>query len=586
MERFGIARRRTGVGLRLGAATALLGLWLAPAAFANQPAVAKPEPELRAGSYLAGRFAQHVDDWQAAAGFVADALAHDPEDTGLLRRAFLLDLSDGNIEKALPLAKTLAASEPGSSIALLLLFADDAAQGRLEAAAPRLAALAPDGIARYASPLLTAWLIRAGGQPKAAPGAAPGATPEATLESTLAPLATIQGLGVLHALHRAMIAEVGGNRESAAQWYDVVLKSGPPTLRVAQIVGSFLARSGHADQARQLYATFARDNGEGALTDAPALLEQADLGPQPAVTTATDGMAESLFDLASALHQDGSEEMALIYARLALVLRPKFPLTQMLVGDILAARGHFDEALAPYRDIAADRALGWSARLRETDILVRIDRIDEAAIRLEAMAAEHPDRAEPLVRLGDLRRTTKKYSEAIDAYSRALKRIPRLEERHWPILYGRAAAYERQGPWEKSEQDLETALKLSADQAIVLNFLGYSWVDKGVNLARARTMIERAVALRPRDGYIVDSLGWALFRMGDTGGAVARLEQAIELKPLDATINDHLGDAYWAVGRKTEALFQWRRALQNADEPEITESVTKKLKERDRKGAL
>ncbi|MEI7609032.1 MAG: tetratricopeptide repeat protein, partial [Rhodospirillaceae bacterium] len=186
----------------------------------------------------------------------------------------------------------------------------------------------------------------------------------------------------------------------------------------------------------------------------------------------------------------------------------------------------------------------------------------------------------------DLLRDVKKNAQAIDAYSRALKRIPKLEERHWPVLYGRAAAYERQGPWEKAEKDLEAALKLSGDQAILLNFLGYSWVDKGVNLARARTMIERAVALRPRDGYIVDSLGWALYRMGDTAGAVAQLEHAIELKPQDATINDHLGDAYWAAGRKTEALYQWRRALQNADEPELTESVTKKLKERDRKGAL
>jgi len=149
------------------------------------------------------------------------------------------------------------------------------------------------------------------------------------------------------------------------------------------------------------------------------------------------------------------------------------------------------------------------------------------------------------------------------------------------VFYGRAACYERTGPWEKAEKDLLAALDLSRDQAILLNFLGYSWVDKGVNLVRAKTMIERAVALRPKDGYIIDSLGWALFRMGDTGGAVTQLERAIELKPLDPTINDHLGDAYWAVGRQGEAVFQWRRALQNSDEADLTESVTRKLKERD-----
>ncbi len=569
MKLFGFAQRRRWLGL----GAALLALCVVEVAEATQQA-APPSPEPRAGSYLAGRFAQHVDDWKAAASFVADALARDPGESGLLRRAFLLELNGGDIEKALPLAKTLAALEPGSTIATLLLFCDDAVKGRLEDAASHLATLTPDGIARYAAPLLSAWLMQARGQPPA------------VIDAALAPLNATQGLSLLHAIHRAMIAEVGGNREAATEWYQKALQSAPPSLRVVQAIGSFYARNGLADQARALYTAFTNDNSEGALTDASALLEQADIGTEPAVATANEGMAEGLFDLASALHQDGSDEMSLIYARLALVLRPRFPLAQMLVGDILATRGHFEESLGPYREIATDRALGWGARLRETDSLIRLERSDEATSLLEALAAEHPDRAEPLVRLGDLYRGNKKNAEAIDAYSRALKRIGRLEERHWPILYGRAAAYERVGPWLKSEQDLETALKLSGDQAILLNFLGYSWVDKGVNIPRAKTMIERAVALRPRDGYIVDSLGWALFRIGDTNGAVVQLERAIELKPLDPTINDHLGDAYWAAGRKTEALFQWRRALQNADEPDITLSVTKKLKERDLLGKI
>ena len=566
MKRFGFGQRWTGPGLT----ALLLALAAMPAAAANNP-----DPQVQAGAYLAGRLAQNEDDWKAAAGFVGDALAHDPGDTGLLTRAFLLDLSDGDIDKALPLAKALTTADPGSPIALLLLFADDVAAGRFDAAASRLTALGSDGLAHYATPLLSAWLLQAQGRPAAA------------IEAALAPLATTQGLETLHALHRALLADVSGHRDEAARWYDTVLKAGPPTLRVAQIVGSFFNRSGHADQAAALYAAFADDTtSSSALSDGAALREQADLGDQPAIASAADGMAEALFDLASALHQDGSDDMALVYARLGLVLRPHFPLTQMLVGDILTARGHHQEALAPYRDIAADSALGWSARLRQTEVLVRLGQIDAAVKELEALAADHPDRAEPLIRLGDLMSTAKKGAAAIDAYSRALKRIPHLEERHWLVLYGRAICYQRIGPWEKSEADLLAALKLSGDQAIVLNFLGYSWVDKGVNLARARTMIERAVALRPRDGYIVDSLGWALFRMGDIAGAVSRLEQAVELVPLDATINDHLGDAYWAAGRKTEALYQWRRSLQNADEPDIADSVSKKLKERDRQGPL
>ncbi|MEI6986589.1 MAG: tetratricopeptide repeat protein [Rhodospirillaceae bacterium] len=556
----------------LGAVAALVVLcvpMLAAAAAKDDVAAA---PVLQSGSYLAGRFAQHMDDLKAAATYMGDALAHDPGDVGLLRRTFLLELGYGRFDAALPLARRLVAVEPGSPFALLLLFADDAAAGRLDAAGSRLAVMAPDGVAKYARPLLAGWLAQAEGKPRTA------------VEEALAPLATLEGLGAVYALHMALIADVGGDRETADRWYVEALRGSPGTLRVVQSAGSFLARTGKADQARALYADFAKDNGasggDGGLLDSAALIEQADLGAVPAVVTARDGMAESLFDLASALQQESSGEMAMIYARISLLLRPDFPLAQLLVGDGMANRNHFDDALAQYQEIARDGTLGWGARLRMAETLARLERTADAAAILEKLAAEYPDRADALVHLGDLYRGSKRYAEAIKAYDRAVERIPQLDERHWIVLYGRAACYERTGPWEMSEKDLLAALKFSKDQAILLNFLGYSWVDKGLNLAQARSMIERAVALRPKDGYIIDSLGWALFRIGDNNGAVMQLERAIELKPADPTINDHLGDAYWAVGRRTEAVFQWHRALQNSDELELTESVGKKLKER------
>jgi tetratricopeptide (TPR) repeat protein len=527
-----------------------------------------PAIQAQAGAYLAGRFAQHVDDWKAAADYMGDALVQDPNDPSLLRRAFLLDLGDGRIPAALPLARRLTKEDdPNTPLAILLLIVDDVVNGRLDDADGRLGTLGTDGITKYTVPLLAGWLALAKDQAKDA-------------ETALAPLEATQGLGVLYALHRALIADVANDRDTAAHWYDEAIKDSPPTLRVVQAAGSFLQRTGHDDQAQALYADFAKDNANAVLLDPSALVEEADLGKVPAVISARDGMAESLFELASFLHQEESDEMAMIYARLALILRPQFPLTQLLVGDILVNRSHDEEALLQYQDVARDGPLGWSARLRTSESLIRLGRNDEAATLLEAMAAEHTDRADPLVRLGDLYRDEKKDAEAIKAYDRALERIPHLEERHWTILYGRAASYERLGPWEKSEQDLQAALALSKDQASVLNFLGYSWVDKNINLPQARTMIERAVALQPKNGYIIDSLGWALYRMGDLQGAVTELERAIELKPLDPTINDHLGDAYWAVGRQIEALFQWRRSLQESDDQELSDAVRKKLKER------
>ena len=146
------------------------------------------------------------------------------------------------------------------------------------------------------------------------------------------------------------------------------------------------------------------------------------------------------------------------------------------------------------------------------------------------------------------------------------------------IYYFRGICYERSKQWPKAEVDMKKALELSPDQPLVLNYLGYSWVDQGVNLDEGMRMIRRAVEQRADDGYIVDSLGWAYYRMGDFENAVKYLEQAVELKPEDPTINDHLGDAYWRIGRRLEARFQWAHARDLKPEPEDLEKIQEKLK--------
>ena len=128
------------------------------------------------------------------------------------------------------------------------------------------------------------------------------------------------------------------------------------------------------------------------------------------------------------------------------------------------------------------------------------------------------------------------------------------------MFYFRGICYERSKQWPQAEADLKKALQLYPDQPLVLNYLGYSWIDQGVNLDEGMNMIRRAVEQRPDDGYIVNSLGWANFRIGNYDEAVKELERAVELKPDDPTINDHLGDAYWRVGRVLEARFQWSHA--------------------------
>jgi Flp pilus assembly protein TadD len=261
----------------------------------------------------------------------------------------------------------------------------------------------------------------------------------------------------------------------------------------------------------------------------------------------------------------------LLYARAALHLRPGFDSAELLLSEILGALERPAEAISAYRTIPPHSPLHWSMRLRVAANLDELDRNEEAVAELRAMAAERPERTDALMALGSLMRSKERWVEAVAAYDEAIARIAKPEERHWRALYARGIALERSKQWQRGEQDFLKALELRPDQPYVMNYLGYSWVDKGVNLDRALKMIERAVELRPNDGYIIDSLGWALYRMGKFEDSAEHLERAVELRPGDPTINDHLGDAYWRVGRRIEARFQWRRAL--ALEPEEEETV-------------
>jgi Flp pilus assembly protein TadD len=300
--------------------------------------------------------------------------------------------------------------------------------------------------------------------------------------------------------------------------------------------------------------------------------------PRPIIRSPADGLAEALFDLASVLNQLETIDLALLYDRFALALRPQFPLAQLLLADILSAQNKPEQSLAVLAELQPGSAYYWSARLRSAVNLDTLERSDEAIAQLRAMAAENPQLIGAEVELGDLLRSKKRFGEAVSAYDEAIRRTAALGlPERWTLFYDRGVALERSGQWQRAEGDLTHALEMKPDQPLVLNYLGYSWIDRGENLERGLKMIEKAVELRPEDGYIVDSLGWAHYRMGDYAGAVKSLEKATELVPEDPTINDHLGDAYWQTGRLVEARFQWRRALQFGPQENEAKTIEAKL---------
>ncbi len=526
------------------------------------------------GSYLAGRFARNQDDWRSAARYMARALASDPAEINLVHQTFLLKLGDGDMDAALALGGMIAglgvpegAPADASRLPMItaaFLAADHLAKGRLDAAAAMADRVSEEGVGRFVAPLTRAWVL-----------AAKGRTDDAL--AALAPLSGATGFAALYDLNAGLLLELGGRTDAAAERYARVAAEEPP-LRVVQIVGSFYERTGRTDRARALYEGFRASNPNAALIEpALAALNAGRANPRP-VANAREGLAEAMFDLGSALHQEGADETALLFGRIALRLDPAMALSRLMLGDVMSARDRHEEALEEYRALENDPVLGWAARLRSAEALTQLKRTEEAAGRLEAMAAERPQSAEALIRLGDLYRAAERWADAVDAYGRAIERVGAPQERHWRLFYARAIALDELDRWPAAEADLEKALELRPDDPFLLNYLGYTWVDKGMNLEKARAMIERAVEQRPRDGYIVDSLGWALYRMGDYAGAVTHLERAVELKPVDPTINDHLGDAYWMVGRKAEARFQWQRALRAADVGDLDDEAKEQIR--------
>ncbi|MGH7110423.1 MAG: tetratricopeptide repeat protein, partial [Stellaceae bacterium] len=336
-------------------------------------------------------------------------------------------------------------------------------------------------------------------------------------------------------------------------------------------------RHGQPEKAQKLYQRFVRENPGSELAEA-VQDEKPAAAPKPLIDSASAGLAEAFFDLASVVNNPETIDLALLYDRFALELRPHLTLARLLVADILSAEKQPRRSLVLLDEIPSNSPYYWSAQLRVAAALDETGQSDRAIVLLEKLSKQYPDRAGAAIQLGDILRQEKRFPEAVEAYNEAVARL-RTENlpARWSLYYSRGIALERSGQWKRAEADLLHALQLKPDEPFVLNYLGYTWIDRGEHLQRALKMIEKAVSLRPEDGYIVDSLGWAHYRLGQYKLAVQYLQKASELVPEDPTINDHLGDAYWQVGREIEARYQWQMALQFGPEKREIQPLEAKI---------
>ena len=544
-----------------------LAILAAPAAYSEVASnVTESEPGTLLGNYLSGRVARGDHDTAAAADFYSRALAEDPNNELILEQAFLLETAAADWDSAIKLARELVRVEPSHRIAQFLLGCEAFKKGDYKDADEHFAAARQGPIADLTSILARAWVQQAAGKNDEA---------LATLDS----LSDADWAQFYQRYHRALIADVAGKRETARIAFAQAFKKNPATLRVADAYARHALNTNNRKLAKQTLKTHIAKSAQHPLST--ALMAEIDSGKTPPllVTSPTDGLAEVFYGIGDALAGEGGLDMGIIFLQFALYLEPNLPLAQVALAEAYDSAKRYDLELTALDNIPQESPLYLNVQIQKALALNALEKVDDAKALLEKISAQNPKDIRPFDALGNILRSHERYGEARDAYARAIALVGKPTKQNWTLFYARGVCNERLKEWPAAEADLKRALELSPDESPVLNYLGYTWVDQSQNLKTAMDYIRKAVRLKPDDGYYIDSLGWAYYRLGNIESAVEHLERAVELRPDDPVINDHLGDAYWRIGRKLEAKYQWQQSLTLKPDKDLIATIDKKLKD-------
>lgn len=567
-------------GLKRRPLYGLLLLALAGVALPANAAMAKTNPDpvsqVRAGSfagaYLAARTAEADNNIGAAVDFYRQAMAFDPGNDIIKQNLLLALLTEGRFKDALPLAEELKNQPEIERFSRVALAIDAISRKQYRKTGPLLMLSIQSDMDQLATSLMGAWVKVGQGNPKRA----------------LADVVKINGpewYGLFRIYNAALIADIAGDKQDARNYYQQAIddrpggSAAPDTYeRIVMAYASFKLRQGDKDGAVKILKDAEELlNGRMTITEMREKIEAGQKYPR-LIETPQQGVGEVLYTLGTAINRGGAEAFAKLYLQMSLPLRPDNDATLYQLGDISAKLRQPERAVEYYGRVPEKSPYRRDAEMQRALNLAENEKTGEAIEQLKTLLNRDKTDLRTYLALGGVYAQDKNFADAAKIYDAAVEQIKSPERKDWPVFYQRGIAHERLKEWDQAEPNFKKALELYPDQPQVLNYLGYSWVDRGENLDEALLMIKKAVELRPQDGYIVDSLGWAYYQLGRYPEAVVELEKAVKLRPEDPTINDHLGDAYWRADRQLEATFQWNHAIAGKPEPEELAKIEEKLK--------
>ncbi|MBI4030918.1 MAG: tetratricopeptide repeat protein [Proteobacteria bacterium] len=556
--------------LAISALAGLMAFGALPFFTGGQPAAAKGPAASAAGHsgfagrFLSSHFAQSEQDWEAAGHFLDGVLERDPQNAELLKRSMILAMGAGDLDAAVSRSGSLLDIDQSNSFAWLIQVIGYLSHDEIARAGKALDSMPEGDVTDFVRPLIGGWIEAAQGR-----FTTDGFNPTA-----------------IHSYSGALIALYMNRKTDAVAFAKKMTEeAGALTPFDTERTADVFLLGGDADRALSLYKAAALQEMKNLQLEKKIIaLDKNDAQNAVSMTAASRvkkpaaGVAVAMSDMARILLQESSGSSARLFAQMALALDPGLIEARLLLANALVQSQRYEEAIASFSAITPDYEGYLDVQRYMAELMDEAGQTDRALKLLNDLFVKHND-VESLIRIGDLYRSKESYGNALKAYNKAASHIGKeIPEEFWYLLYARGMVYEREGNWGKAEQDLKAALVYRPDHPYLLNYLGYAWADQGQNLEESLKLIERAVTLRPADGYITDSLGWVYYMMGRYEESIPHLEKAVELLPYDPTLNDHLGDAYWRVGRKMEARFQWERSRNYAENDEQRAAADEKLR--------